>query len=128
MRTMADMTLGEKLSKLIATRGTNKANVARTLGVSKSTIANWIEGKGVPKLYEAAKLADALGVPLDYLADDTLDEPPGPELAPDEAEVFRLVRRMGVEEAHRRLLQLSDGSRRVIDDMPPEPAGHRGRA
>jgi transcriptional regulator with XRE-family HTH domain len=91
---MAHMKFGDKLSKLIADRGTNQSALARETGIAQPMISAMTTGKQRPYLDQARTLAVALGVSLDFLADDSLDEPPAasPGLTPDELTVLAFYR------------------------------------
>jgi transcriptional regulator with XRE-family HTH domain len=84
-------------------------------------MSNWFKGKHKPDLESAMKIARALGVPLDYLADDAQDEPPASEFSEWEVAVVDFIRLMGLDkgEAIRRLATAPPvPARRVAD---PEP-------
>jgi transcriptional regulator with XRE-family HTH domain len=76
------MNLPEKLKMLCGRRGWKQVDLAhaakRETGrlLSRSSVNNWFLGKGKPDLDSALSLAKTLGVSLDYLADDSQDEPP----------------------------------------------------
>jgi transcriptional regulator with XRE-family HTH domain len=94
--------LAEKLSRLI----TNQSALARQTGLSQSTISEATSGKRRLFFDQVALIARTLGVSLDYLADDSQDEPPqrgGPQ--DDEVYILRVVRSLGIDadEAVRRL-------------------------
>ncbi|CEF48286.1 unnamed protein product [uncultured bacterium] len=78
----------------------------RRLGLPATTISKWksVDQVKVPRLDYAWLLADLLGVPLDYLADDRQDRPPGPALTEEERDVLKAARRLGYDEAMNRLL------------------------
>jgi transcriptional regulator with XRE-family HTH domain len=102
--TFVFMGFTEKITALAKRHRFNQAEVSRRTGSSPAAVSKWFRGESVPGLYEAAALARALGVTLDFLADDTQDDPPaGPD--PDEAFVLRTVRalKLDPEEAVRRL-------------------------
>lgn len=60
--------------------------------VTRSTVLNWCNGVGRPDLVSALAIAREFEVPLDYLADDTMDVPPEPELTKDERFIIDLIR------------------------------------
>ena len=73
------MELKLKLKKLMNAKGLNGQKLARLAQVSDSEISRILQGKSRPGLENALRLAQALGVSLDYLADDNIDnEPPPP--------------------------------------------------
>ncbi len=107
------MGYAEKMQRLCALRGVDQAALAARLGRSKSTISRILSGEQEPKLRLAFALARALGVTLDYLADDTLDAVPEGQLhqlTPDEFAILKIVRRLGAETAMDRLLGLAEGA------------------
>ena len=59
---------GERLTGLMIERGVGKAELARVVGVSRSTIASWCEGKNVPYIDKLLDLVKFFGVSSDYLA------------------------------------------------------------
>jgi transcriptional regulator with XRE-family HTH domain len=97
------MNLGEKLKKLVKARGMTREELLSAvngLGVelSKSALGNYFADINKPQLEVALALARVLAVPLDYLADDAMDDlaPRRDELTPDEAAVlshYRVQRR-----------------------------------
>ncbi len=70
------MRLDEKLHKRMQALGLNGQKLARLSQVSDSEISRILTGKSLPGLENAFKLAKAVGVSLDYLADDTLEADP----------------------------------------------------
>ncbi len=95
------MELKLKLKNLMNAKGLNGQKLARLSQVSDSEISRILQGKSRPGLDNALRLARALGVSLDYLADDNLDaEPPEPadSLSPDERKVLGLIQRIGCPE------------------------------
>jgi transcriptional regulator with XRE-family HTH domain len=77
------------------------------VGLSKSTISRILSGLQEPKLSLANDLAKALGVPLDYLLDDSLEIGPTQHVAimtAEELMILKIVRRLGSDVALDRLL------------------------
>ena len=70
------MRLSEKLLKQMLIKGLNGQKLARLSGVSDSEVSRILGGKSQPGLENAFRLAQAVGVSLDYLADDSLDSRP----------------------------------------------------
>lgn len=70
------MKFEEKLRKEMLLKGFNQQRLARASGVSDSEVSRILAGKSQPGLENALKLARAVGVSLDYLADDRLDADP----------------------------------------------------
>ena len=75
----------EKLGQKILQLGLNGQKLARKSDVSDSEISRIMNGKSLPGLENAIALARAVGVSLDYLADDALDADPNqPKESADE--------------------------------------------
>ena len=106
----------EKLQKLCALRGMDQATLASRVGLSRSSMSRIISGVQEPKLSVAQAIAKVLGVSLDYLTDDTMEEGVDGRwepVTPDEAAILRIVRRLGAEVALDRLLsQTENGQER----------------
>ena len=125
------MKLEEKLATQMARRGLNGQKLARTSKVSDSEISRILAGKSRPGLENAFRLARAVGVSLDYLADDALETDPlehKDPLSPDERELLDL----GARDRHcpRRAVPRHRPDRRLRGrDAPParRQADRRGR-
>lgn len=59
--------LGSNLKKIRVVKGFSQGDIARIVGVDKSFISNTENGKTNPTLTTIAKLAKAVGVPIDEL-------------------------------------------------------------
>ncbi len=95
------MELKIKLKNLMNSQGLNGQKLARLSQVSDSEISRILQGKSRPGLDNALRLARALGVSLDYLADDQLDlMPPEPAdaLSPEERKVLGIIQKIGCPE------------------------------
>lgn len=57
----------EEYSKIRDSKGMKDADVVRITGIPKSTFSEWKNGRSFPKLPKLEKIADALGVSLEYL-------------------------------------------------------------
>ena len=68
------MTFHEKLDRLLLDR--NKRAVARRAGISEMTLINQTKRRMAPTVRVATRLANALGVDLGWLIDDTRGWPP----------------------------------------------------
>jgi transcriptional regulator with XRE-family HTH domain len=99
------MRIGEKIRARRDLARLSQEELAERVGVAQSTLGRWEAGTGEPKLRQALALARALGVSLDYLADDALDEPPPATEERSEADaiILRLAKGVGYEQAAERL-------------------------
>lgn len=98
------MELKQKLQMLMKARNLNGQKLARLSRVSDSEISRILQGKSRPGLDNALKLAQAVGVSLDYLADDTVEtEPTAVEnaLSAEDHKLLAACRRIGPEEVQR---------------------------
>src|SRR5271168_5387226 len=68
-----DMILKDKLQMLMIRHRLNGQKLARQAQVSDSEISRILQGKSRPGLDNAYRLAKAVGVSLDYLADDSVE-------------------------------------------------------
>jgi transcriptional regulator with XRE-family HTH domain len=112
---MQRMKLFEKLNRLADERGLSQRRIAACFGEVgkwKDKINDWFNDKRKPSLVEGLALARCLGVPLEYLADDAMDDPPAPELTEDERAVLDLYRALGLSRA---------AALRALSGRIPEP-------
>ncbi len=92
------MRLKEKLQILMARHSLNGQRLAKLSQVSDSEISRILQGKSRPGLDNAFRLAKAVNVSLDFLADDSLDmdaSSSGDLLSPDERKVLNLTQKIG---------------------------------
>lgn len=96
------MDLKTKLKNLMNDRGLNGQKLARLSQVSDSEISRILQGKSRPGLDNALRLALALNVSLDYLANDELEvAPPEPAdtVSPEERKVLSITQKVGTPES-----------------------------
>jgi transcriptional regulator with XRE-family HTH domain len=123
------MRFEEKLRREMVLQGLNQQKLARLSGVSDSEVSRILGGKSQPGLENALKLARAIGVSLDYLADDTQDKPAVPRAggsSPWAAEVLEVARECGFRESAQLLLAVRTigtevALRRIFGIDPPAP-------
>jgi transcriptional regulator with XRE-family HTH domain len=92
------MRLKEKLQILMARHSLNGQKLAKLSQVSDSEISRILQGKSRPGLDNAFRLAKAVNVSLDFLADETLDmdaSQSGDLMSPDERKVLNLTHKIG---------------------------------
>lgn len=87
-------------------RRLKQAALERAAALPQGRLTKWINGQGEPTASQIWRIAQVLGVPVDYLLDDAQVEPQTPTLTPDEQAVIRLLRALGLggDEALRRLV------------------------
>ena len=80
------MTFADKLSILYTQNKYTQEDFAECIGVSRSTLQEYLEGRSLPKLNIARNIAKTLGVSLDYLflADEYIENDTGSDISPDE--------------------------------------------
>ena len=112
-------------------KGLNQQKLARLSGVSDSEISRILSGKSAnPGLDNALKLARAVGVSLDFLADDSIDEDESgegagasPAVSEVHDEVLGLAQDLGLRQARRILETVCElgydvAMRRLLDMRP----------
>ncbi len=117
----------EKLAQKILQLGLNGQKLARKSDVSDSEISRIMNGKSLPGLENAIALARAVGVSLDFLADDALDADPNqPKESADEREttIQRLAREIGYKQAeylleYSRIIGYEVAMQRLVDAAKP---------
>lgn len=120
------MKLEEKLLNQMVRLGLNGQKLARTSKVSDSEISRILAGKSRPGLENAFRLARAVGVSLDYLADDAIETDPlqiKDPLSTDERELLALAHAIGPARAARvldiiRIVGYDVAMRRLLDAKP----------
>jgi transcriptional regulator with XRE-family HTH domain len=120
------MKLEEKLHAQMMRLGLNGQKLARSSKVSDSEISRILAGKSRPGLENAFRLARAVGVSLDFLADDTLEADPLVHKDPvtaEERELLDLAHGIGTSRVTRivenvRLLGYEIAMRRLLDAKP----------
>ena len=94
------MNFTEKLKR--ASADLNKSKAGERVGLKADTISSYITKKAIPRLDTAVKIARALSVPLEWLADDSQDWPPPqpspalPAVLDDPARLADLLDLLGV--------------------------------
>ena len=59
--------VAERIKYLMDADDISQYSLAKKLGISQSTICNWLNGKKEPSIESLWKLADYFGVSIDYL-------------------------------------------------------------
>jgi transcriptional regulator with XRE-family HTH domain len=75
------MSFGGRLKALRQDAGLSRAELARGAGVPAGTLRNWENDRGFPGLAACLRLAAALGVPVERLAEG-VEDPAGEEPEP----------------------------------------------
>lgn len=69
---------GQALGRLRRAAGLTQEGLAHAAGVPVGTLRNWEQGRFVPRLDTAARVARALGADLGELAGDSVEATPPP--------------------------------------------------
>ena len=129
------MKLDEKLHKQMLLKGLNGQRLARLSQVSDSEISRILAGKSLPGLENAFRLAKAVGVSLDYLADDSLETDPtktSDVTSELDRGLLRTARDLGTREASQllemaRFVGYEAAMRRLLDAKPTIEAAEPNR-
>lgn len=79
---LGGMKMIEKLVKALADRDLTQRAFEAQCGLSENRISKWKDGTGEPTARQALAMARALGLPLEFLVDDSIDEPEAPTASP----------------------------------------------
>lgn len=63
------LTYAQRLKQVMDKQDMTQAQLAEAAGVGRSAISQYLSGKYIPSAQRSKELADALGVPVDYLLD-----------------------------------------------------------
>lgn len=121
----------KKIEQLVEAKGLNWAKLARSIGESDSRISKWRSGTGEPDRNQLLRISRFLETGMEYLADDSLEEPQSPQqLAEDERAVLQIYRALRPQldqiKAIRALsaasnAELSISQRSTIQGQPHDP-------
>lgn len=64
------MKLSEKITKLKKLKGLSQVDLSEATGISRDAISKYERGDAMPSVEYAKRIADALGVSLDYMVSD----------------------------------------------------------
>ncbi|ADV62132.1 helix-turn-helix domain protein [Isosphaera pallida ATCC 43644] len=105
---LGDMGFSENLRQICALRGIDQGTLAEKVNVSKSSMSRIWNGNQEPKIKLAYEMAKILEVPLDRLVSEEGVESQGyfEHLTEEEMQLLRIVRRLGLQEAFKRLLMI----------------------
>jgi transcriptional regulator with XRE-family HTH domain len=95
--TYGTMKLIEKVSKILGQRGLKQADLAEMIQVTPQRVSHWFNGTGQPKPDQLLRIARALDVSMEFLADDGLAESPPQEFTEDERYILRVVRSLAID-------------------------------
>lgn len=114
------MTFGERLSNLLELRGWSHGKLAARSGLSRRYIGMIISGeRDSPSLVAATRIAKALGVSLDWLAD--LPPIQKETLTPDEQYILQLYRAFTNQDVRRMMIESTRAQLKISGGTVPEP-------
>ena len=96
------MDFPSKLKRRLKEMGMSQSELAERVGTSQSQVSDWVRKKSEPTVRYGAKVAEALGVTMDYLFRDDVNDL-GPEISPGEQILIGAIRELG-----------PDGTRRLM--------------
>jgi transcriptional regulator with XRE-family HTH domain len=114
---MGEMTFAEKLKDLMERHRLSQEDLAEMVGTYQSQISRWFNDGLRPSVPFALRVARAFRVPLEYLIDDEMEEPPGPTITQHEWDVIDLMRGFKLDRA-----TAMRGLAIVAERQPPNPA------
>lgn len=116
------------LRRAMQMRNVSARAIAKALEVDPRRIASWLDGKGLPNLYESQALADVLKVDETLFRDPPEVPPPPPEpYYPIEKYLLESAASVGRRRATKRLAEQEQGTH--VQTPAPRPRGTgEGRA
>jgi transcriptional regulator with XRE-family HTH domain len=105
----------EKIMKHLADRGQTQRWLARRLGVDDKRISNWSKGIGEPTGSQLWRIAEEMGLSIEYLANPDATRPPDPPITAEQRQILDLVRALG--------LKLDTALQRIAFDPGESPYG-----
>ncbi len=90
----ATMDFPTKLKQRLKEMGLSQADLAERVGTSQSQVSDWVRKKSEPTVRYGAKVAEALGVTMDYLFRDAVTEK-GQGITLEEQMLIEAIREMG---------------------------------
>ena len=98
---------------LLNERGLKNADIARATGISNMTLSDWKRGVSTPKQDKLMKIADCLGVSVDYLMTGEEKEPS----LSDQADLWEKIRHdKELLNALEKYIELSDRKKKHVID------------
>lgn len=98
---------------LLNERGLKNADIARATGISNMTLSDWKRGVSTPKQDKLMKIADCLGVSVDYLMTGEEKEPS----FSDQADLWIAIRHdKELLNALEKYMKLSDRKKKHVID------------
>lgn len=94
------MNIADKLKELLEEKSVTPYRVAKEIGVSQTTIKNWVTGYTAPKERHIKALADYFGITTDELLGKE-KQPAEGELHPANKKLMELSRTLSPEEAEK---------------------------
>lgn len=95
------MNIADKLKELLEEKSVTPYRVAKKIGVSQTTIKNWVTGYTAPKERHIKALADYFGITTDELLGKEKQPTTLGELHPANKKLMELSRTLSPEEAEK---------------------------
>ena len=112
----------QRLNEIIEMKRISKADIARICGVSSQSVNNWFVRGAIGKS-SAIKLADALGVSLEWVLGQDVDANDG--LRPDEKRLLELYNQLPNEEEQQNILRIVSLRLKELDELYAKYMGRR---
>lgn len=118
----ADNPQVQRLKEIIEQKRISKADIARICGVSSQSVNNWFVRGAIGKS-SAIKLADALGVSLEWVLGQDVDSKDG--LRPDERRLLELYNQLPNDEEQQNMLRIVSLRLKELDELYAKYMGRR---
>src|SRR5690349_2287368 len=89
------MTFAEKVRKRLAEMNRSQADLAEAVGTNQPQVSSWLNQGVIPSTTSVVKASKFLGLSIDYLLDDSMEEP-SRTLSEPELVLLDLAREFGM--------------------------------
>jgi transcriptional regulator with XRE-family HTH domain len=117
------MTFAEKIRKRMVELKMSQTELAEGLGTNQPQVSAWLNQGVMPSTTYAVKVAKLLGLSLDYLLDDTVDDPPD-HLQEIEKVLLMVARDVGISTV---LREFASGRFQLSGNIPRPARGEISR-
>ena len=95
----------QNLKNFMKNRGVEQADIVAELGITASTVSDWVKGKSYPRVDAMQKIAEFLGVKISDLTSEENNNNQAVLTDEDERELIAIFRRLGRRAKHEMMVK-----------------------